>query len=101
MDPLAQYHDKLNATVVEALREATSAVADLRKDMQTIGERQATTNRIVMDTTQRLIALEKSRLAGVVALSVQAFVGFLLCVAIVFVGVALWRIAELVELLAR
>lgn len=57
-DPLAAYHDRLNAVVLEALTTIQTQVQGLRTDMQDLSTRLATSQRVASENAQRLIELE-------------------------------------------
>jgi hypothetical protein len=122
-DPLAAYHDRLNAAVVEALQGVTEQVGELRKEWAIRAEGMASYQRVTMQHSERIVALEADvrkveRQANEIAtvakqgaarrrtdtwayLLVQGAIGVSLAAALAAVAIALWRIAGLVEVLAR
>lgn len=111
-DPLAQYHDKLNATVVEALGKVAAEMGGLRADMANQAAQAKSYQNVTMQHSARIVALEKRaddiehaagrrRTDARAYLWVQGLIGGALALAILFVGLALWRIAAFVEVLAR
>jgi hypothetical protein len=101
-DPLAPYHDRLNTLVVEALRDMTNEVREVRREMASATEQQRSYQRITMDNAQRIIALERAnittRLLQGFRIAADMFIGG----AILYVGGVLQGIARtLVEVLAR
>ena len=122
MDPL-HYSDRLNAAVVEALQGVGQEIGALRQEWAATSASMASYQRVTMDSAQRIIGLEKEmrdleansresrRLAtesasrrrtdARVYLAIQAGIGGALAGALIAVAVALWRIASIVEVIAR
>lgn len=112
MDPLAQYHDSLNAAVVQALQGVTAEVGGLRRDLATQTDMFKGYQTVTMQHSQRIVALEvradaiergagRRRTDALWFLITQAIIGGALAVVILVAALALWRVVALMEAWAR
>ncbi len=93
-DPLAAYHDRLNATVLEALVTIQQQVQTLSHTINDLQARLTTDHRITMDNAQRIISLERTsprwvpvvEALSALALALAAWGGFVLALVVVLGG---------------
>jgi hypothetical protein len=120
-DPLAAYHDRLNATVVEALQGVSKEISDLRQEWANSSVSMDSYRKVTMQHSERIVNLElrHDRLEGRVVsvetlargrrktdapfyLALQTARDIAMIAAILFVGWGLARIAAtLAEMLTR
>jgi hypothetical protein len=111
-DYMAGLHGALNAEVVKALQGVSEQMGAIRQEWQNQAGTLASYQRVTMENSQRIVALERRadraeqtaaqrKMTDRVYLWLLGTIGGALSLAILVVGVALWRIAALVEVLAR